>query len=177
MHFVPTSLPGVYVVEPERLADDRGHFARAWCVREFADRGLETKLVQCSTSYNRRRGTLRGLHYQAAPHEEVKLVRCTRGAAYDVVVDLRPDSPTYRRWVAVELSAENGVAVYIPGGCAHGYQTLADDTELLYQMSEFYYPESARGVRWDDPALGIEWPECSDRIIAPRDRAFPDLPP
>lgn len=177
MHFVPTKLAGVFVVEPERFADDRGHFARTWCVREFAERGLETKLVQCSTSYNRRRGTLRGMHYQAAPHEEVKLVRCTRGAAYDVVIDLRPGSPTHRQWVAVELSAENGVAVYIPGGCAHGYQTLTDDTELVYLMSEFYHPESARGVRWDDPAVGIEWPECPERIIAPRDRSFPDLPP
>jgi dTDP-4-dehydrorhamnose 3,5-epimerase len=177
MRFVPTKLPGVVVVEPMRVGDDRGHFARTWCVREFASFGLDTKLVQCSTSYNRRRGTLRGMHYQAAPYEEVKLVRCTRGAAYDVVVDLRPDSPTFRRWVAVELSADNGVAVYIPGGCAHGYQTLTDDTELVYLISEFYHPKSARGVRWDDPAVGVEWPECANRIIAAKDLAYPDLPP
>jgi dTDP-4-dehydrorhamnose 3,5-epimerase len=177
MRFTPTKLAGAVVLEPDRLTDDRGHFARTWCVNEFAAAGLTATWVQSSVAYNRRRGTLRGMHYQTAPHEETKLVRCTRGAAYDVVVDLRPDSPTYRRWVAVELTAENGVALYVPGGFAHGYQTLTDDTELSYLMSEFYHPELARGVRWDDPAIGIDWPPCANRIIAVRDLAFPDLPP
>lgn len=177
MRFVPTSLAGAVVIEPERAGDDRGHFARTWCAAEFAARGLATTWVQGSVAYNRRRGTLRGMHYQAAPLEEVKLVRCTRGAAYDVIADLRPGSATYRRWVAVELTAENGVALYVPGGFAHGYQTLADDTELVYQMSEFYHPDLARGVRWDDPALGIDWPACDHRVIAARDLAFPDLTP
>jgi dTDP-4-dehydrorhamnose 3,5-epimerase len=177
MRFTPTILPGVFLIEPERLVDDRGYFARTWCVNEFAAQGLETNLVQCSVAYNSRSGTLRGMHYQVAPHEEVKLVRCTRGAAFDVLIDLRPDSSTYRRWTAVELTAENGLALYVPGGIAHGYQTLTDHTELLYQMSAFYHPESARGVRWNDPAIGVVWPECAERIIAPRDQSFPDLPP
>ena len=176
MRFVPTKLAGVYVVEPETRADDRGLFARTYCRDEFAAAGLNTTWVQCNVSYNRRAGTLRGLHWQADPHAEVKLVRCTAGAAFDVVVDLRPGSPTHRQWVAVELTAENRRAVYIPGGCAHGFQTLADGTELFYQMSEFYHPESARGARWDDPVLAIEWPPCDRRIISERDLAFPDLP-
>jgi dTDP-4-dehydrorhamnose 3,5-epimerase len=176
MRLQQTDLAGAYVVTPERLVDDRGHFARTWCTREFAEFGLSAAWVQGNISYNRVRGTLRGLHYQADPRPETKLVRCTRGAAFDVIVDLRPGSPTFRTWVGVELSETNGVALYIPGGFAHGYQTLADDTELVYEMSEFYVPELARGVRWDDPALAIAWPESTHRIISARDQAFADLP-
>jgi dTDP-4-dehydrorhamnose 3,5-epimerase len=177
MRFLLTALPGVFVVEPEPKADDRGFFARTWCRDEFAARGLTTTWVQCSVSFNHKVGTLRGMHWQAAPHEEVKLVRCTSGAAYDVVLDLRPTSPAFKQWVAVELTAANRRAVYIPAGCAHGFQTLADATELFYQMSEFYHPEAARGARWDDPAFGILWPPSDARIIAPRDLSFPDFAP
>jgi dTDP-4-dehydrorhamnose 3,5-epimerase len=176
MLFVPTELPGVFVVAPEPKGDDRGLFARTYCATEFAARGLCTTWVQCNVSFNRRAGTLRGMHWQAAPHEEVKLVRCTAGAAVDVVADVRPDSPTYRKWVAVEITAANRRAVYIPGGYAHGFQTLTDNTELFYQMSEFYVADAARGARWDDPALGIAWPDVAERTIAPRDRSFPGLP-
>jgi dTDP-4-dehydrorhamnose 3,5-epimerase len=176
MIFLPTELSGVFVVEAEPKADDRGLFARTYCRDEFAARGLCVNWVQCNVSFNTRAGTLRGMHWQAAPHEEVKLVRCTAGAAFDVVADLRPDSPTYRKWVGVELTAANRRAVYIPAGFAHGFQTLADGTELFYQMSGFYAPEAARGARWDDPALGIEWPACAGRVISERDRSFPDLP-
>lgn len=175
MRFLHTSLPGVVVVEPEPRADDRGFFARAWCRDEFAAHGLTANWVQCNVSFNHRAGTLRGMHWQAAPHEEVKLVRCTAGAAYDVILDLRPTSPAFKQWVSVEITAANRRAVYIPAGCAHGYQTLADATELFYQMSEFYRPESARGTRWDDPTFGIVWPPCDGRIIAPRDLTFPDF--
>ncbi|MBM3981665.1 MAG: dTDP-4-dehydrorhamnose 3,5-epimerase [Planctomycetes bacterium] len=171
-----TVLPGVFVIEVEPRADARGLFARTYCAEEFAARGLCTTWPQCNVSFNTKAGTLRGMHWQAAPHEEVKLVRCTAGAALDVVADLRVGSPTYKKWVAVELTAENRRAVYIPGGFAHGFQTLVDGTELFYQMSAFYVPEAARGARWDDPALNIEWPACAGRVIAPRDLAFPDLP-
>ncbi|MDY3557762.1 dTDP-4-dehydrorhamnose 3,5-epimerase family protein [Gemmata sp. JC673] len=176
MLFLPTELPGVFVIEPEPTGDDRGLFARTYCAEEFARHGLCTQWAQCNVSFNTRAGTLRGMHWQAAPDEEVKLVRCTAGAALDVVADARPDSPTYRKWVAVELTAANRRAVYIPGGYAHGFQTRADGTELFYQMSAFYVPGAARGARWDDPALGIAWPPCDRRVIAPRDLSFPDLP-
>jgi dTDP-4-dehydrorhamnose 3,5-epimerase len=176
MRFLPTELPGVFVIEVEPRADERGLFARTYCRDEFRARGLCTEWVQCNVSVNARAGTLRGMHWQAAPNEEAKLVRCTSGAAFDVAVDLRAGSPTYRKWVAVELTAANRRAVYIPGGCAHGFQALADGTELFYQMSTRYVPEAARGARWDDPALGIAWPPCAERVIAPRDLAFPDLP-
>jgi dTDP-4-dehydrorhamnose 3,5-epimerase len=171
-----TELPGVFVIEPEPNSDERGQFARTYCARVFAEHGLCTSWAQCNVSFNRHAGTLRGLHWQAPPHEEVKLVRCTAGAAFDVVADVRPDSPTYRKWVAVELTAGGRRAVYIPGGYAHGFQALADGTELFYQMSAFYAPDAARGARWDDPALGIDWPACAGRVIAPRDLSFPDLP-
>ncbi len=176
MLFLPTELPGVFVIEPEPMADNRGLFARTYCRDEFAAHGLCTTWMQCNVSFNTRVGTLRGMHWQAAPHEEVKLVRCTAGAAFDVVADLRPDSPTFRKWVAVGISAENRRSVYIPGGFAHGFQTLAAGTELFYQMSAVYVPEAARGARWDDPALGIVWPICEARVIAPRDLSFLDLP-
>ena len=174
MIFTETALPGAYVVEPQRLEDDRGFFARVWCEREFSAHGLETGIAQCSISLNERRGTLRGMHYQASPHEEVKLVRCTRGAVCDVIIDLRLDSPTFTRHVAVELTAENRRMLYIPQGFAHGFQTLEDNTEVLYQMSEFYAPGSARGVRWNDPAFAICWP-IADPVMLDRDRGYPDF--
>lgn len=174
MIFTETALAGAYVIEPERLEDDRGFFARVWCEREFRAHGLEPKIAQSSISLNRRGGTLRGMHYQAAPHEEVKLVRCTRGAIYDVIIDLRVPSPTFGQHVAVELTADNQCSLYIPRGFAHGFQTLDDGTEVLYQMSEFYAPGSARGVRWNDPAFGIRWP-LADPIMLNRDRYYPDF--
>ncbi len=174
MIFTETALAGVFVIEPERLEDERGFFARTWCRDEFAAHGLDAALVQCNVSYNKRKGILRGLHYQAAPHEEVKLVRCTRGAIYDVAVDLRPPSVTYKRWVAVELTADNHRMLYIPKGCAHGFETLSDDSEVYYQMSELYQPDSARGVRWDDLALRIAWP-LPYPILSQKDRSYADL--
>jgi dTDP-4-dehydrorhamnose 3,5-epimerase len=173
--FTETVLAGAFVVDPEPRADERGWFARTWCQREAVALGLNPRVVQCSVSVNRRRGTLRGLHYQAAPWAEVKLVRCTRGAIHDVIVDLRPYSPTYMQHVAVALSADNHRALYVPEGFAHGFQTLVDDTEVVYQMSEFYAPEHGRGIRWNDPAFGIRWPEPSP-ILSPRDAALPDWP-
>jgi dTDP-4-dehydrorhamnose 3,5-epimerase len=176
MRFTETALAGVFLVDIEPLEDERGFFARTWCAREFAQHGLASGLVQCSISYNRSAGTLRGMHYQRAPHEEAKLVRCIRGRAWDVVADLRPDSPSCRQWTAVELSADNRRMVYIPAGVAHGFQTLMPDTELFYQMSSFYEPAAAAGVRWDDPMLGIRWP-LRDAIVSDRDRALPLLDP
>ena len=170
----PTPLAGGYLVELEQLADERGFFARSFCQREFAAHGLDLVVAQCTVSFNRKRGTLRGLHYQAEPHAEAKLVRCTRGAVWDVIVDIRKDSATARKWYSVELTAENHRALYIPAGFAHGFQTLEDDTEVLYQMSEYHHPESARGVRWDDRTLAIRWP-IKDPIISPRDRELPTL--
>jgi dTDP-4-dehydrorhamnose 3,5-epimerase len=174
MIFVETRLQGALVVEPERREDERGFFARTFCQREFADLKLETRLVQCNLSYNKRLGTLRGMHFQIAPHAETKLVRCTMGAIFDVIVDLRPDSPTFKQWVGVKLTAENRLMLYIPVGLAHGFITLMDDTEVFYQMSEFYNPESSRGVRWDDPAFGIELP-LLPRVISDKDQRYPDF--
>ena len=174
MNFRETAIAGVWVVEPERLEDERGFFARTWDTREFAERGLNGRLVQCSVSYNARRGTLRGLHYQAAPHEEAKLVRCTAGVVYDVAVDLRAGSETLCSWVGVELSAENRLALYVPEGCAHGFLTLADDSEIVYQMSAFHSPEAARGVRYDDPAFAVDWPD-EVVLVNERDRSYPDF--
>jgi dTDP-4-dehydrorhamnose 3,5-epimerase len=171
MTFVETKLPGVFEIRLEPKPDERGFFARTWCQREFEAHGLNSSLVQCSVSFNGRKGTLRGIHYQIAPHEETKLVRCTRGAMYDVVVDLRPQSPTFKDWIAVVLTAENRKMVYVPKGCAHGFLTLKDDSEVFYQMSEFYNAESARGVRWDDPAFQIAWPE-KVALISERDRTY-----
>jgi dTDP-4-dehydrorhamnose 3,5-epimerase len=169
-------LPAAFRIDVEPHADERGLFARTFCADEFAAHGLPRGFVQCSTSYNARRGTLRGLHWQAAPHEEAKLVRCTRGRALDVIVDLRPDSPTRRQWRAVELSQDNRTALFIPEGYAHGFQTLEDDTEILYQMTAFYVPEQARGARWDDPAFAIDWP-LSEPILSQRDASFPPFDP
>jgi dTDP-4-dehydrorhamnose 3,5-epimerase len=169
-----TGLAGVLVVEPERHVDQRGWFARAYCRREFAEHGIDFVPVQISISSNTRRGTLRGLHFQVPPQSEAKLVLCTRGAAFDVAADLRPDSPTYRRWTSVELTAASRRAIYVPAGCAHGFETLEDDTELLYLISEFYEPSLQQGVRWDDPALEVEWP-VKPTVLSERDRSFPDF--
>ena len=174
MKFSPTALVGAYVIDIEPVADERGCFVRSWCREEFARRGLNPDLAQCSISFNKKRGTLRGMHYQAEPHEETKVVRCTRGAIYDVIVDLRPESSTFRKWIAVELSADNRRMLYIPAGLAHGFQSLTDDTEVFYQISAPYHPESARGARWNDPAFGIEWP-VAERVISDKDRQYPDF--
>ena len=171
MLFCEMSIPGAFIVEPERKQDTRGFFARSWCRQEFEEHGLSARLAQCNISFNRKRGTLRGMHYQTAPHEEAKLVRCTMGAVYDVVLDLRPASPTWGCWVAVELTARNRKQLYIPEGVAHGFQTLKNNTEMSYQMSEPYYSDLARGVRWDDPVFAIDWP-LADPIVSERDRAF-----
>ena len=162
------------LVELERHEDERGSLARAWSRDEFAERGLETAFVQANIAHSRRRGTLRGLHYQLPPNEEVKLVRCVRGAIYDVVVDLRPDSPSYRGWHGEELTAESGRALYVPAGCAHGYLTLVDATETFYEVTAAYSPRDERGVRWDDPAFAIRWPDVDALLISEKDRGWPD---
>jgi dTDP-4-dehydrorhamnose 3,5-epimerase len=174
LRFIPTPLAGVCVIEQERHLDERGYFARTWCAREFEQHALDSGLAQCSVSFNHRRGTLRGLHYQAPPFAEAKLVRCTRGALFDVALDLRPDSSTFRKWVGMELTEDDGRALYIPRGMAHGFLTLADATEVCYQMSTPYEPDSARGVRWNDPLHHITWPVPVE-VIAPRDRDYPDV--
>lgn len=171
MIYEPTPLAGAFVLSLERLEDERGFFARTFCQREFTARGMNPSVSQCNLSWNRRRGTLRGLHYQAAPHPEAKVVRCIRGAIWDVIVDLRPDAPTHLQWHAIELTAENRLALYVPEDFAHGFQTLADDTEVLYQMSESYFPELARGLRWNDPKLAISWPLPSP-IVSDRDKSY-----
>jgi dTDP-4-dehydrorhamnose 3,5-epimerase len=173
--FVETPIGGAFVVDLEPLSDERGFFARTWCQREFEAHGLETRLVQCSVSFNQQAGTLRGLHYQAAPYAEVKLVRCISGAVFDVIVDLRSGSPTFARHYSVILSAVNRRLLYIPEGCAHGFQTLEQDTEVAYQMSEFHRPDYSRGVRWNDPAFGIAWPPTETRIVNQRDQTYPDF--
>jgi dTDP-4-dehydrorhamnose 3,5-epimerase len=172
--FLETPLAGAFLIEPERHEDSRGFFARTWCQREAEAHGVNPRVVQCSISFNARRGTLRGLHYQAAPREEAKLVRCTRGSIHDVIVDLRPASPTRCRHFAATLTSESRRMLYVPEGFAHGFQTLEDDTEVFYQMSEFYAPDCARGVRWNDPAFSIEWP-VPEPIMLDRDRAYPDF--
>jgi dTDP-4-dehydrorhamnose 3,5-epimerase len=172
--FIKTPLSGLYVVEVQPIADERGFFARSFCVREFQALGLEPAVVQCDISFNEKRGTLRGLHFQTAPYEEAKLVRCTRGAIYDVAIDVRPESPTYLKWHAIELTTDNQRMMFIPRGFAHGFQTLVDTTEVFYLMSEFYHPESGRGLRWDDPAIGIVWP-LANPIISDKDREYPLL--
>ena len=176
MIFTETPLRGAFVIEPEPLEDARGLFARTWCRRELEARGLETGIAQCSTSFNKKKGTLRGMHYQVTPFAETKIVRCTRGALYDVIIDLRPESPTFTRHFAIVLSAENRKMLYVPTGLAHGFQTLEDATEIFYQISEFYSPEHSRGVRWNDPIFGIAWPD-DERTIVDRDRNCPDFDP
>jgi dTDP-4-dehydrorhamnose 3,5-epimerase len=171
---VPTPLAGAYVVELEPLRDERGFFARTFDAAQFEAAGLDARVAQCNTSFNARAGTLRGLHYQAEPHGEGKLVRCTRGAVWDVAVDLRPASETYCRWFGVELRADGAASYFIPAGLAHGFVTLEDDSEVHYQMTYHYVPEAGRGVRWDDPAFGIEWP-AAPSTLSERDAAYPDF--
>ncbi|SRR5579884_1691307 len=173
MIFTETKLKGAYLIDLERLEDERGYFARSWCQREFLNHGLDPKVVQCNVSFNKKKGTLRGMHYQLPPFAEAKLVRCTRGALYDVIIDLRPNAPTFLQWMAVELTAENARMLYIPKGFAHGFQTVEDNTEVFYQMSEFYSPESARGVRWNDPLFKITWPDA-ERTISAKDQQYED---
>jgi len=174
MIFTETKLKGAFIIDVEPREDERGFFARSWCADEFRRHGLNSRLVQCNISFNNKRGTLRGIHYQVAPFPEAKLVRCTMGAIYDVIIDLRADSPTFKQWISVELTAENRRALYIPEDFAHGFQTLIDHTEVFYQMSEFYHPECARGLRWDDLAFGIEWP-FAPRIISQQDAGYADF--
>ncbi len=178
MRFAETPLPGAWVIELDPLEDERGWFARTFDAQEFASRGMDPAVVQCNASFNARRDTIRGMHYQAEPHGESKLVRCVRGVVFDVAIDLRPGSPAYCRWHAVRLSAENRSAFYIPAGIAHGFQTLADGCEVLYQMGHRYVEQAARGVRWDDPAFAIEWPAPQGAlVVSERDRSFPDFRP
>ena len=176
MIFTPTDLAGAHVIDLQKLEDERGFFARTWCRREFEAQGLDANLVQCNISHNTRAGTLRGMHFQVAPFEEAKLVRCIRGALYDVIIDLRPASPTFLRWISVVLTDTNYQALFVPAGFAHGFQTLADHTEVFYQMSEYYAPEHARGLRWNDPLFNITWPDA-ERTIAARDLVYPDYVP
>ncbi len=175
MIFKPTPLAGAFLIDVERHTDERGFLARTFCEREFAEQGLPMRIVQGSAIQTRRRHTLRGLHYQEVPHAEIKLVRCTRGSIFLVMVDLRPESASHNQWFGAELSARSERLAYVPEGFAQGYQTLEEDSEVLYQMSHRYVPEAARGVRWDDPALGIDWPSSPERIISERDRSWPDL--
>jgi dTDP-4-dehydrorhamnose 3,5-epimerase len=173
--FERTRLEGAFLVDLERREDERGFFARTWCADEFADHGLVNRLVQANVSWNARQGTLRGMHFQHPPHAETKLVRCTRGAIYDVIVDLRPDSETYKEWLGVELTDENRRALFVPEGFAHGYQTLVPDSEIIYQVSAAYAPQAEGGVRWDDPAFGIEWPDAGNALLSDKDRSWPDF--
>jgi dTDP-4-dehydrorhamnose 3,5-epimerase len=176
VRFLPTPLHGAWVIELEPIVDDRGWFARSFDAEQFREHGLNPEVVQSNISFNARQGTLRGMHYQADPHAESKLVRCVRGAIFDVAVDLREDSPTFCSWHAVELSAENRLALYIPPGMAHGFQTLSNDCLVLYEMGARYAPEAGRGVRWDDPAFGIEWPHApGGRIMSHKDRDYPNF--
>jgi dTDP-4-dehydrorhamnose 3,5-epimerase len=174
MIFHKTAIDGTFEIAPEFICDERGFFARMWCQKEFDAHGLNPRLVQCSVSYNKRKGTLRGMHFQQAPSSEAKLVRCVRGAIYDVVLDLRPSSPTFKHWIAAVLSADKRNMMYIPEGCAHGFLTLEDESEVFYQMSEFYNQQAYGGVRWNDPAFQISWPGAVE-VISERDRDFPDF--
>lgn len=176
MRFSETRIPGAWIIDPAPIEDARGLFATTWLPEEFVARGLDPSLAQCNLAFNRRRGTLRGLHFQRAPHEQVKIVRCTRGALLDVIVDLRPESPTYRTWASVELTADNRRMIYVPAGTAHGYLTLADETEVYYHASKKWAPAHEWGVRWNDPALGIEWP-FEPVVISEKDRTWPLLGP
>jgi dTDP-4-dehydrorhamnose 3,5-epimerase len=175
MIFHDTKISGAYVIEPERFEDSRGFFANAWTQEALAERGIRNQFVEGHISFNPKRGTLRGLHFQLPPRAQAKLVRCTSGAMYDVGLDLRPESATFRQWIALELSARNRLMIYLPAGLAHGFQTLTDDTEVFYTVSDIYAPEYATGVRWNDPAFGIEWPDEENRLINSRDEQYPDF--
>jgi dTDP-4-dehydrorhamnose 3,5-epimerase len=174
MRFHQTDIPGVFQIHLEANVDDRGFFARSWCQKEFQRHALNDQIVQCSVSFSKKKGTLRGMHYQAAPYPETKVVSCTKGAIYDVVIDLRRASTAYRHWVGVQLTAADRNMIYVPEGCAHGFITLEDETEVLYKMSEFYHPDLAEGVRWDDPAFAVSWPVPVE-VISDRDRSYPDF--
>ncbi len=177
MRFAETSIGGAFLIEPEPRGDDRGWFARVWCRDEFQAHGLDANFVQCNNSYSRDAGTLRGLHYQAAPHEEAKLVRCLRGAIYDVIVDVRPDSPTYGQWFGVELTAADRRMLYVAPGLAHGFQALVPETEVMYPVTAAYAPQAERGLRWNDPFFAIVWPLADRAILSPKDQAWPDFVP
>jgi dTDP-4-dehydrorhamnose 3,5-epimerase len=173
--FDETELEGAFVIDLERRDDERGFFARTWCADEFSGHGLNTRLVQANLSWNPRQGTLRGMHFQQTPHAEVKVVRATRGAIYDVIIDLRPGSPTYKEWIGVELTDENRRALYVPEGFAHGFQTLVPDCEVHYLVTEFYTPSAEGGVRWNDPAFDIEWPDPENAVLSEKDASWPDF--
>lgn len=173
MKFTQTELPGVWIIDLEKIEDERGYFARTWCDQAAREHGIEVSFPQCNTSFNHRRGTLRGMHYQAEPHGEPKLIRCTRGAIHDVALDLRA-GPSFGKWIAVELTEENGRMFYLPKGIAHGFQTLRDNSEVFYQMGALYVPSSARGIRYNDPAFGIQWP-VANPILSPRDGGYADF--
>jgi dTDP-4-dehydrorhamnose 3,5-epimerase len=174
MLYKETNLPGAYIITLQPKEDERGFFARTFCKKEMEQYRLHTNFVQCNVSYNRKKGTLRGLHFQAAPHGEVKIVSCHRGVLFDVIVDIRKESPTYGKWFGIELSADNHQALYVPEGFAHGFQTLTDDVEVFYLMGNFYEPTAARGIRWDDASIGIEWP-VKNPIMSEQDKKFPEL--
>ena len=174
MIFTEMGIRGVFTIEIEKKTDDRGFFARSWCKKEFEKQDLNPRIVQVNMSFNKKKGTLRGMHYQATPYEEVKIIRCIRGAIYDVIVDLRVQSPTHKKWFGVELTKDNYKMLYVPVGCAHGFQTLKDNTEVFYQVSQYYSPKHERGVRWNDPAFNIKWPEAQKRIISQKDMNWPD---
>lgn len=174
MIFIETELKDAYIIDIERREDPRGFFARTWCQQEFSAHNLTTMIAQANMSYNRQKGTLRGMHYQRPPYAETKLVRCTRGAIYDVIIDLRPDSPSYKRWIGVELTADNRRALFVPEGFAHGFQTLEDHSDVMYQVSQFYTPGAEGGIRYDDPAFGIEWP-IEVAVISEKDAGWTDF--
>ena len=174
MIFRESKLAGAFVIEPEKIEDERGFFARSWCQKEFTEHNLNPRIAQCNISRNKKKGTLRGMHYQVAPHAEAKLVHCTKGAIYDVIIDLRADSPTFREHIAETLTAENHKMLYVPEGFAHGFQSLEDESEVFYQISEVYAPQCARGLRWNDPAFGIAWPIANPTMLD-RDRKYPDF--
>ena len=174
MKFTETKLKGAFVVEIEKLSDERGFFARSWCQKEFEAHGLNARLVQANVSYNHKKGTLRGIHYQIAPYQECKLISCTRGAIYDVIIDLRPDSPTYKQWTGVELTADSYHMFFVPEDFGHGFQTLTDETEITYQVSQFYTPGSEKGIRFDDPVFNIQWP-LDAAVISEKDKNWPDF--
>lgn len=174
MIFLETRLKDVFIIEPEKVEDDRGFFSRVWCKREFEAHGLHSEFVQCNISFNAKKSTLRGMHYQIKPCEEVKLVRCTKGAIFDVIIDLRSSSPTFREWISVELTVDNRNLLYVPENFAHGYQTLVDATEVFYQVSQFYTPGAERGIRFNDPAFKINWPQTENMVISKKDKSWPD---
>ena len=175
MLFIETKLKGAFVIELEKYSDDRGFFSRAWCQKEFKEQGINSRFVQANIGFSKNSGTIRGIHYQIAPFEEAKLVRCIRGAIFDVVLDLRPELPSFKQWFGVELSDENRKMLYVPEGCAHGYQALVDNTEVFYQVSQVYSPESERGIRWNDPEFDIEWPIDEDLVISEKDQNWSDF--